>query len=223
MSNSTKGFSIYLSENDKIKTMDSQSESSTAYILRSHDNMLESYTKMKSELESLKNEKFILEEENARMEKSLSNLKGFVKNLAIMCRLNSEILSKFIKYQDDTKNLLIDQYKITSVIVYDNVTELILILIMYLFLYYFGLVRFFEILLFILFKSSFNLVKWTLYRRKLSYIKNIFKNIDIADTKLYIIERKNKQYIKNRMTELKEIEKANEFLTDPLNELIDLQ
>ena len=104
MDKSTKGVSIYLSENDKIGSRNSQSDSSTAYILRSHDNMLESYTKMKSELEVVTGEKFILEEENERMEKSLSNLKGFVKNLAIMRRLNSELLKKYIKYQNDTKN-----------------------------------------------------------------------------------------------------------------------
>jgi hypothetical protein len=223
MSKSTKGVSIYLSENDKIVSRNSQSDSSTAYILRSHDNMLESYTKMKSELEAVNGEKFILEEENERMEKSLSNLKGFVKNLAIMRRLNSELLKKYIKYQNDTKNLLMEQYEITASVVYDNVMELILILVIYLFLYYFGLVRFIEMVLFIVLKGSFNLVKWTIYTRQLPYIKMAFKCIDIVDTKLYIIEQKNKQYINDRMTELKEIEKANEFLTDPLNELIDLQ
>jgi hypothetical protein len=223
MKKSPKGVSIYLSENDKIGPRNSQSDLSTAYILRSHDNMLESYTTMKSELESVNGEKFILEEENEHMEKGLSNLKGFVKNLAIMRRLNSELLKKYIKYQNDTKNLLTEQYEMTASVVYDNVIELILILIMYLFLYYFGLVRFIEMVLFIVLKGSFYLVKSTMYKIQLPYIKNIFKSIDIADTKLYIIEQKNKQYIIDRMTELKEIEKANEFLTDPLNELIDLQ
>lgn len=217
---------IYLSRTEKTnlsKTTDNSSNASQAYIIASHDKMLRDYNRIKEDLSIMTAERDMLEEENERMEKSLTNLKGFVKNLALMNGLNKTLVKKYTKYQNDTYILLVEQYELVFHLIHDVMMELLLLFLIYISLWYFGFISFLDVVGVAMFKGTITAYKWTFYKTKVQHIKNIRSPPKIEDTKFHNIRKKNMNSIDEKLGEIKELESGNAFLSDPLNELIDVQ
>jgi hypothetical protein len=103
---------IYLSDTElKDNTSDCTPSLYKQYIITQNNKMLKERDTMQDELNDIKIDLQEITEENERNEKTIINLKGFVKNLGEINKIQT-ILNKSHKlYQRDTSQLLMANYR----------------------------------------------------------------------------------------------------------------
>lgn len=212
-----KVVNIYLNREERFKN--STNNECQAYIINSHDKMLQEYNSMKRELEYANNKIYELEGENDRLEKSLINLRGFVKNLSEMNKVNRNLYKKYAEFQNETRTLLMNQYAIVHQFTYDMYLDTAFVLAICAILYWFKFISMIDLIFTLTFKFGMFTVKICNYQKYMPYIKNIFKKINLNDTPYYDVSKKMLPKIQVIQDELKNIEAGNNFL----NDLIDLQ
>lgn len=215
-----KHINIYLTDRENtILKKSSADNMSQSYIIQSHDKMSRDYALMKQRLDAIQSEKDLLEEYNDRLEHGRTNLMGFVKNLVLMKRLNEDLSKKYAKFQDETSILLVGQYELLYEFLYIIHIELLMIMVMMLFLWYFRFIRVSDLLFTIVVKGIALLYRYY----KFPLIGGIGQSYAIKDTPYHTIKQKYLDGIKEKYNEIKELENGNLFLSDTLTELIDLQ
>ena len=110
----SKQINIYLSDADKTemnkKAVESTENMSQQYIILSHDKMRIANEQLSEKLAELQRKCEELEEDNESMEKTVMNLKGFVKNIGEMNKLNIQLKKTYAKFQNESRNLIVDNY-----------------------------------------------------------------------------------------------------------------
>lgn len=223
MDDSSKHINIYLSPDDKsrmdAKKVESPENMSQAYLIQSYDKMRREFDTLKIELGEKTRECETLEEDNERMEKTVTNIKGFVKNLGEMYKKNDQLKKRYSKFQNETSILLADSYNTIYRLVCDKVCTLLTIMGICLILWYFNCMTFSDIVFTATLDLSLMAVSLYTFRLECSYIKDIRVTPNIKDTKYHILRQKYMPVINDLDAELTELEKGNEFL----NDLIDMQ
>lgn len=223
-SEESKHINIYLNEVDKEQLKKSYNDNpAQTYILISHDKMLKEYNQMKIKLKEIEDVKTALETENERHEKSLSNLRGFVKNLAEIKQLHENLVKKYSMYQNDTRNILIDQYKLVYELISNICIYLIFTFLVYIILWGLGYISNNGLFSICVIHGSKLVKDWGEYKKEIPYFKSIKFNLNIKDTLYHTMACGYLPGIQEIKIKLKDIEKGNDFLSDPLHELIDIQ
>lgn len=219
----SKHINIYLSDTDKTDMSKNAAKShdnmSHQYIILSHDKMRVEYDLMTRDLAILRVRHDELEEESERMEKTITNLKGFVKNIGEMNKLNSQLKKSYSNFQNETRTIAMSNYSTIYWLVCDKVLSLFVLFTMYVMLWFMNCVTFVDITLATV--LDILVIGLTMYsfREEFSFIKYSWAAPKLSDTPYKVIHQKYMPVINEKMSELAELEKGNEFL----NDLIDLQ
>lgn len=219
----SKQINIYLSDADKTemnkKAVESTENMSQQYIILSHDKMRIANEQLSEELAELQRKCDELEEDNERMEKTVMNLKGFVKNIGEMNKLNIQLKKTYAKFQNESRNLIVDNYNTIYKLLCDKAVSMCIIFIVYMILWFMNCVSFVDVVLSVTLDSVLIMFTFRSFRYECSYVKDIRYAPDIKDTKYHAIHHKYATVISEKMSALAEIEKGNEFF----NDLIDMQ
>jgi hypothetical protein len=214
---------IYLSKAEKEtinnKKNKSTSNMSQAYLIQSYDKMRQEYDELKIELAEKISLCDSLEEDNARMEKSITNLRGFVKNIAEINRMNERLKKIYMKFQVDTDAILIKNYNLIYRLVYDKFITLVITACLCIVLWYFNILNFMSIFVVLIMDFTLAIISIASFKGEFLYIKNIKVYPKVEDKEYYIVCKKYMTVINDITASLKDAEKGNDFLID----LIDLQ
>ena len=222
-------FNIYLSTKDNPtgthdadkhqKKFDRKTNSSQQYIIQRFEQMSKSYDELKQELA----EKCMLCDslmaDNESMEKSITNLRGFVKNMAEMNRMNEKLKKKYAKFQSETKDLLVVNYNLIYKLAYDKLVMAGIMVILCALLCYFNCLTLRNASLMIFMEFTLMYITFSSFKQECSFIKSISAYPNIKNTKYQVLHQKNMPSIKEISEELHDAEKGNDFL----NDLIELQ
>lgn len=193
--------------------------SSQQYIIQRFEHMSKAYEQTKDELTEASIRCDLLEEDNERMEKSITNLRGFVKNMAEMNRMNDKLKKKYDKFQSETKDLLVVNYTLVYQLVYDRLFMTSIVAILCVLLCYFNYMTLRNVSIIIFLEFTLMFITFTSFREECSFIKSIRVSPHIKDTKYQVLHQRYMATIKEISVELHDAEKGNDFL----NDLIDLQ
>jgi hypothetical protein len=220
---SPKQINIYLSDVDKTemnkKAIESSENMSQQYIILSHDKMRIDRDLLNDELAELRRKYDELEDDNDQMEKTIINLKGFVKNIGEMNKLNSQINNTYSKFQTESRNLIIDNYNIIYKLIRTTAVSIGVIFIVYIILLFMNYVTMSDIGILVALYGTLALFIVPSFYNKCPYVKDIRYVLKIKDTDYHIIHHKYHHIICDKMMELTKIENGNAFL----NDLIDMQ
>lgn len=219
----SKQINIYLSDADKTemnkKAVESTENMIQQYIILSHDKMRIANEQLSEELAELQRKCDELEEDNERMEKTVMNLKGFVKNIGEMNKLNIQLKKTYAKFQKESRNLIVDNYNTIYKLLCDKAASMCIIFIVYIILWFMNCASFVDVVLSVTLNAALIMFTFRSFRYECSYVKDIRYAPDIKDTKYHAIHHKYATVISEKMSALAEIEKGNEFF----NDLIDMQ
>lgn len=220
----SKQINIYLSDADKTemnkKAVESTENMIQQYIILSHDKMRIANEQLSEELAELQRKCDELEEDNERMEKTTMNLKEFVKNMRKMNKLNIQLKKTYAKFQNESRNLIVDNYKTIYRLLIDKAASLCGFFIVYMILWFTNCASFVDVVIISMPNFILNMFTFRSFYNECSYVKGIrYVLLDIKDTKYHVIHNKYAPVISEKMSALAEIEKDNEFL----NDLIDMQ
>lgn len=219
----SKQINIYLSDADKTemnkKAVESTENMSQQYIILSHDKMRIANEQLSEELAELQRKCDELEEDNERMEKTVMNLKGFVKNIGEINKLNIQLKKTYAKFQNESRNLIVDNYNTIYKLLCDKAASMCIIFIVYVILWFMNCVSFVDVVLSVTLDAVLIMFTFRSFCNECSYVKDIRYAPDIKDTKYHAIHHKYASVISEKMSALAEIEKGNEFI----NDLIDMQ
>ena len=160
-----------------------------------------------------------LDEDNESMKETVMNLKVFVKNIGEMNKLNIQIKKTYEKFQNESRNLIVDNYNTIYKLICAKAVLMCIIFIVYVFLRFMNCVSFLDVVLSVTLYAALIMFTSRLFCNECSYVKDIRYAPDIKDTKYHVIHNKYTPVISEKMAALAEIEKDNEFL----NDLIDIQ
>jgi hypothetical protein len=209
-------------ENEILKVNKLTNNLMHEYIISSQIETNKENNLLKKEIKDLTNEKNSIEDDNERMEKSLINLKGFVKNFAMLSNLNK----KLNKIEENNKKEIKAFYIYTNFLLVYDISfmckiNLILNLLLYILMYndYISLYTIYTI--YIILYTPFH-IKFLF----MNYNNDKDKVPENGDTRIinynnYIKKYKNE--INEIKSEIKEIVSGNAFLSSTMIELIELQ
>ena len=219
----SKQINIYLSDADKTemnkKAVESTENMSQKYIILSHDKMRIANEQLSEELAELQRKCDEFEEDNERMEKTVMNLKGFVKNIGEMNKLNIQLKNTYTKFQNESRNLIVDNYNTIYKLLCDKVASMCISFIVYMILWFMNCASFVYVVLLVTLDAALIMFTFLSFCNEFSYVKDIRYAPDIKDTKYHVIQHKYAPVISEKTSALAKIEKGNEFL----NDLIDMQ
>lgn len=208
---------IYLSTTDTQK-LENGSSKNEMYLIMTYDKMRQDYDNQKKCLVKFESDIAALEDDNDHMERSIQNLRGYVKNMSELAKLNKSISDKYKAYQADTESIAVANYQIIKSMITKNIAMMFIISVAYFLLWAFDVIYFEEIV----FNLGIVLPIVGIYtygfRQNYWCVANMFKRVDVKHTMYYNIKQTYVTAINNKLEEIVEITKGNDFL----NDLVDL-
>lgn len=189
--------SINVFTNHKKDILES-TNSSNEYILKLNEELNNQYVSVKLECENLKNEMFVLEEDNDKQDKSMRYMRGMIKNYIELNDLHKTISNQRNKMLDFTNR----QFEKLEHIFYFTI---LLYLINNIFFMYTGYVTFK-----ILIHNIFSILICTYFSTNYYNYTHINQNNNYKECSQLIDISKNK---------INEIENGNDFLTEYIDGL----
>lgn len=221
--NKQKQINIYLSDSDKNdlrnKANISTDNMSQQYIILNNDKMRIANNKLSNDLGNLQLRFDELDEDSGRMEKTITNLKGFVKNIGEMNKLNNQLKKSYSKFQKDTRNILVTSCHTTNRLMFDKVFSGFVIVIIYIFLLYMDCVTVSSVTLALVLEVLVITTSIFAFNGDYAFITNSMDDTNIDETKYNQMRKKYTSFIADKIADLAELERGNEFL----NDLIDMQ
>jgi Asp-tRNA(Asn)/Glu-tRNA(Gln) amidotransferase C subunit len=208
---SSERVNIYLS-NSEVTSLNELSEKNMTqvYIIKTNDKLRKDQSIMSQIISSRDIKISELEDDSERMEISITNLRGFVKNFGEMNKINEQLVKKYTTFQDKTRILLADKYNVILHIKWFQYGTLFVCGLLNIIIWLFNIISFGMAL-------SSVLIYWTLM---LTFMFKFHEfRQDIKNTEYFILYHRCQPSIKELEEDLKKIKKGNDFL----NDLIDLQ
>ena len=199
---------IYLS-NVEVERLNKKPTENMAqvYLIQNNDKMKKDQIAMEKIIQRHEDKINELEDEIERLETSAVNLRGFVKNVGEMNKINNQLSSTYKTFQEKTGSLLKDQHIVIQSVGTHQILSFASIISLMFILWWFNGVDFSHVV----FEIS---MQGAIFA---SFYINFNKHF--SDAKHYIaLQKKYNAIIKESHDELKEAEKGNDFL----NDLVDL-
>jgi hypothetical protein len=191
---------------------DAEVNSYQGYIINMNDKLKREYDEMKAELESVKLELAIRDDELDREEKSNTNLRGATHNINSLNQLNQKIKKQYIRYQASTEELIKTRNTTLKSIIINHCIFIMLSLFICMVMLYMNMSTGH-----IIFHITWNIIDLGITLRiEPGILKKINKD---KDPDIVLITNKYMPVIRQHMSDIHELVLANDYLSEYIDSL----
>lgn len=213
-------YNIYLNDNETRNIKENnvtEADKGNAYMFLIHDKLRKDHDELRYELIKMQEQYTEIENDNGRMEKTIINLKGYIRNINTLNNLNKLMVKKYIQYQKDTAETTKVGYSDVRYFINNGINMILTIILLQVLLCVTGLILFNTMV--------FNLINLTpvfayyIYKIRVNYwdLLTSHSRLNIKLTQLHGITQHYNHEITKIKEDIKEVSRGIDFLSEVLD------